>query len=931
MAGTDLFLKLIGEQVKVVETIDRVVARLEKLERGVDQVGDEAKKTETKLNKAFKKMGDGVQAFGKKILKVGVAMGATGLAASIYKSVKAASSFETKMREVSTLLGDKAEPKMKKFNEAVRKMATTTSATANELSSGLYQVISAGTKGTEDAASAMKLLDTANKMAVAGVGGVLSSVDVLTTALNAWGASADQATQFSDQMFKAIELGKLTLNDLSAGLGTVASSAAGASIEFGEVNAALATMTAAGVPPARAMTSLNAIIRVASKGSKELDKAFGETSSDILRKGGLLGVMEALEKVTEGDTIALQKLNIEQEAVTGLAVLAGTGIDKFRDSLEKMDDAAGSTESAYQKMSETFEFQTKKFWNVVNDVFISIGNKILPILIEKMEEIGNWVSNHEQDIKNFIEGAVKGIIEFGEFIIEHGAKIATLFAAIWVASLGPIGQVAAAIGAVMLLMNELDGGLVDMMERIKTGEKGWNDLVDNIMEKAGLLEGQLFKTPQEWTSKLMPGYIPPEKGKPVGDGKSSKPPKPPKPVKGVMRQKAEGAVAGVGFIAATIEKAFIQGAQAAGLKLMKDVKRAAVSAKIDKDIDAGTAEVLRMNKRANDMWLEQEKAFYAEMEENQTSWLSDIAIGFKEAIGARLEGFMMEAAGAVMKPAGQIGGLLGMVMGGAAVGDVKQQTEQIVQFWEGLTESIGPALDYLVDEGIPMIIDAFVEHLPDIVDSITEAVPQIIDVLIKEMPRIVMAVVEGIGKAFGNLLGIGGGASAGEALTGAATGASVGAAVGSVIPAVGTVAGAIVGAGLGALVSLFHEGGFVEAVSGASKSADIFANAIKAHSGLFVRPGLSVGDVPAILQTGEGVIRKEVVAAMGGEPFIDALNNGMLGGSSDTHVHLHAEHLYAKDAAEMVDDLQAEMFRRGTGKMRHVVGDGEMAGYRSLR
>jgi len=209
-SGAELYLKLVGEQVKVVETLDKVVKRLETLEKGVENTSKKAKTMGEKVSAGFKKAGNAAQDLSKKALKLGVAMGAAGLLGTIYKSISAAASFETKMREVSTLLGATAEPKMKKFNKAVRELAKTSSSTANDLASGLYQVISAGTKGTEDAAGAMKLLDQANKMSVAGVSDVFSSVDVLTTSLNAWGASAEEATEFSDQMFKAVELGKLT-------------------------------------------------------------------------------------------------------------------------------------------------------------------------------------------------------------------------------------------------------------------------------------------------------------------------------------------------------------------------------------------------------------------------------------------------------------------------------------------------------------------------------------------------------------------------------------------------------------------------------------------------------------------------------------------------------------------------------------------------
>jgi len=784
-------------------------------------------------------------------------------------------------------------------------------------------------------------------------------------------------------------------------LGVVASAAAGAGIKFGEVNAALATMTAAGVPPRRAMTALNAIMRVASKGSKELDKAFGESASNILRRDGLLGVMEKLEEVTGGDTIALQKLNIEQEAVTGLAVLAGTGIDKFRSSLVAMSEATGSTERAYKKMAATFEFQSKKFWNIVNEVFISIGEEILPFLIEKLEEVAEWVQEHEEDIKDFVKEATNSIIEFGKFILANAKTIGAAFASIWMSSLGPLGKVVAAITFISTFLNETipKGGLQKRIEAFPEAKAALEarDKAAAEAEAKRLGLDPLVKTEGGFTSKIL---SPEERALLKSSAKNKEKKDKEKKEKanadtikkwiklreaaldtlhklerglmdeltqmrinhqdellklmamrGLSEEERERALSllrkkyrkdehnliqKLQFKRETREAEFIKkwrpfmlamagGAMGAGKPTLPDWLMGGIPL-------GGARETIESlaRKRAytpgaitgEELETEEEKRKYAFADgKAEPDFWDKVATGFSEAVGARLESLMMDVVGAVTKPVGQIGDLFGMAMGGATVEDVKGQAEQMVQFWEALAENIGPVLDYLVEDGIPMIIDAFVEHIPDIIDAITEAIPDIIAAVINRVPDIALALAEAVAKAIGNLLTFGGGMELTQKW-------------GEAVPILGHAAGFVADVGKGIvdwIGSWFHEGGFVKAINTMNHSAGVFAGAIKAHSGLFVRPGLSAGDVPAILQTGEGVIRKEIVAAMGGEPFVDALNQGKVGGNGDTHVHLHTEHLYASDAAEVVDDLQSEMIRRGSGRMRRIISGDMMPGFQPRR
>jgi TP901 family phage tail tape measure protein len=937
----DLLLKFEAVQTDVVKNLDLLAKKLTGLEKKLDETGKEAAKTTKKFGDSFAKAAKKV---GTAVVKIGSLIGVGGLTGIIYKAVKSAASFEAKMTEVSTLLGGKATQQIKRYETAVRKLATQTSASADELTAGLYQVISAGTEGSETVAGSMRLLEASQKMAVAGVSDTLSSVDVLTTALNAYGASAERATEFSDQMFMAVKLGKLTLTDLSAGLGMVASAAAGANVSFGEVNAALAAMTAGGVPPARAITSLNAIIRVAAKGSKELDKALGTTASNILQKKGLLGVMEALRDASGGSTIALQKMGIEQEAIAGLSVLAGTGVDKFRDSLEKMGAAAGTTEEAYGKMTKTFEFQKKVFWNKLNDIMIEIGQVLMPIIIDLLEDFGNWVTKNKDSIRNFFTDVKHAMTAIYNMARDFYRVIKNIFESIE-------------------RFFSIQGSKLEPFYRMM----GWK-----VGAPAGAgppkappkTKPPTFPDPMEgWTLDPEKGWIPP---KGISPGTSPGippvvPPVTPPKRKGprdttLLWEPLEGGFPGMGLAMAAISKGLEQAAIDAAFALTDTLREKQDEFdKFAEDFAASSVDSWYQKIGGPELETIEEQRAYAFAEslaqkEAEPGFWDEVVEGFANALGERLFEIMEKAAGILLKPFDQIMGLLGMAFGGEGPAGVRSAVDLAVEFWENLAKNLGPILEYLAEEGIPRILDAFVESLPAIIDAIIinlpkilnaiiDHIPDIIEAIMGKLPEITVAIIEMIPEIALHLVtaiveGLTGGFIAlFEKLIDMLTLGLAGL-FGGGIPEMSDRLRAELDAKLRAAGKLppesYHSGGVVKKIGDLAGAVAMFGDAIRAHSGLFVRPRLAADEIPIIAQAGEGIIRKSVVDAMGGAAAINALNRGETPGG-DTHVHLHTEHMYAKDASEVVDDLQADMWRRGKGRMRQAIDGDTISGYSSRR
>lgn len=330
--------------------------------------------------------------FGKMDVKFKAVLGTVGLLTAVFlgftaKAIKAASKFEDSWNEVRTLL-DETKTDSEALREEVLRLSAAVGRPPEEVSRGLYQVISAGVMDTADA---MFVLEVATKASIAGLTDQFTAVDAITTVMNAWGLEVKDTTKIADIMFNAVKEGKLTFNDLASNIGQVASTAALAKVSFEEVTAALATMTKAGLSMEESTTALNQLLLQTIKAQDEAKvtaREFGfELSSTALAAKGLVGLMNDIATATEGDIDALISLMPNIRAFRGAAILAGTGVDEFNRILKTTETALGASEEAFRKMKESTSEMAKELSTKVEVAFIRFGTKILPLVNAGLESI----------------------------------------------------------------------------------------------------------------------------------------------------------------------------------------------------------------------------------------------------------------------------------------------------------------------------------------------------------------------------------------------------------------------------------------------------------------------------------------------------------------------------------------------------------------
>lgn len=297
--------------------------------------------------------------------------------AGIAKSaVSIGSAFETSLAKVTTI-ADTSKLSTQQLSDQITAMSSKMGVAASDIAEATYQAISAG----QDTSNAVAFAGQASKLAAAGFTSSSSAVDILTTALNAYGMSADQATHVSDVLLTTQNLGKTSVDELSASMGKVIPLAAAYGVSVENLSSGLAVMTANGIDTAEATTytksMLNELGDSGSTVGKILQKQTGKSFAQLNAEGKSLGdVLQILYNSVGGNSTAFAGLWSSVEAGTGALSLASGGADKFNSVLAQMQDSAGATEAAYETMTDTFQHKVESLQTLAENLGISLYNSM---------------------------------------------------------------------------------------------------------------------------------------------------------------------------------------------------------------------------------------------------------------------------------------------------------------------------------------------------------------------------------------------------------------------------------------------------------------------------------------------------------------------------------------------------------------------------
>ena len=331
-------------------------------------------------------------------------------------SVKAFADFDAAMTQSTAIMGNVSQAMEQDMSNAAREVAKTTTFSAQEAAQAYFYLASAGL----DAEQSVAALPQVAQFAQAGMFDLSRATDLLTDAQSALGltirddaqANMENMAQVADVLVKANTLANASVEQFSQSLTNKAGAAlsvANKSIEEGV--AVLAVFADQGVKGAEAGERLSVMLRDITRAGAANADEFAKLGLRVFDAEGnlrnmadvtaeferVLGPMSDAQKAATLDTLGLTR-----SVADNIKLVLGSS-EQMRDYQQSLEDAGGTTEDVANKQLQTFSAQLQLVRSHIGDVFLTIGSRLVPALLDLFENFGGM--ERVEEITTRVAGA----------------------------------------------------------------------------------------------------------------------------------------------------------------------------------------------------------------------------------------------------------------------------------------------------------------------------------------------------------------------------------------------------------------------------------------------------------------------------------------------------------------------------------------------
>ncbi len=487
--------------------------------QAIDDTGTKAQKLSTKIGSAAKTVGSKMADIGKSvssafaalpaametagttITNIGkkVAPASATLAAAMAGSTKSASDFKDGMAKMSTLF-DTSQTSVKDLSKEFLNLSDDTGLSADGLAEAGYQALSAG----QDVSEVGKFVKTAGNLAKAGFTSTTTAVDVLTTAINAYGSGAGTADEISNKLVRTQNLGKTTVDELASSMGKIIPTASAMGVNIDNLSSGYVSLTKQGIATAEATTYMNSMFNELGDSGTTLGGVIKEKTGmsfqDCMKSGmSLADVLQITKQYADDNGIAYNELWSSAEAgKAGLAILNG-GVDEFNSTVSTMADKTDDVGQALEKLN-TPSAKAHKAINRIKNSGIELGTAFIESLtptLEKVcgvaEKVTTWFDGLDDHTKTMIATAMAVGAVASPILVVGGKMIKGIGSM--------IGKIQSAVKIVSSLSKSM-GGLSKIIGAV-TSPVGIAIVAIVALVAAGVLLYKNWDTVKEKLSQLM--------------------------------------------------------------------------------------------------------------------------------------------------------------------------------------------------------------------------------------------------------------------------------------------------------------------------------------------------------------------------------------------------------------------------------------------
>jgi len=252
---------------------------------------------------------------------------------------------------------------------------------SNQLLAASYDVASAGFGQAADIA---KILEASVLGAVGGMTDIATVSDAATSVMNAFGLTTDSVAKIVDGFIQTQNDGKIVVGQYASQIGRVAPIAAAAGVGIDELNAAISSVTAQGVPVESTFSGINQVIASIVKPTAEAAKAAErlglDFSSAAIKTKGFGGFLEDVIQKTGGSEVEITKLFGSVDALKALMPLINDDLVRFNQNLDNQKNATGAAKDAADIMGQTVSSQISQIVNNISTLVRSLDQFLGPAI-----------------------------------------------------------------------------------------------------------------------------------------------------------------------------------------------------------------------------------------------------------------------------------------------------------------------------------------------------------------------------------------------------------------------------------------------------------------------------------------------------------------------------------------------------------------------
>lgn len=333
-----------------------------------------------------------------------------------------AADFQRRIALIQTLSQDTSLT-FNDWAEGIKKVSDKQGLPTEQISSAAYDLLSNQiTKG----ADTFKTLNTIGDFARATDSGIEDSVNLVSSAINSYRLSAADAKEITNELFTAIDLGRVKAGDLANTFGrvstTMASLGGGGLKSFRESLSLITVLTRQGIQPDTSQTLITNVLQKLLRPTKELQKVYddlGVNTGELFVKtyGGVIGALEKLQQVTKGSKSSLADFFNEIRGFQGGNILIDR-LDEVKKDLSLISNASknrnaeGAVNLVNNNAGQKFNEEVTKITNLFTTKYKTAV----------LETIISW-TNAFGGLAHIVETAIPLIISFSSALTTRAALV----------------------------------------------------------------------------------------------------------------------------------------------------------------------------------------------------------------------------------------------------------------------------------------------------------------------------------------------------------------------------------------------------------------------------------------------------------------------------------------------------------------------------